>query len=145
MGVSGWLHAPVALSPEERTRYPLNRRLGGSFSRSTRCMLVVYLPVLFQRLRLYSPEWRGDKWIMNCKGCGRRRSLPCFNYYPSIAWRHWEQPRKSQDSRSPSRDLNPGPPEYEAGVLTTRPRRSVCNCSEACICVCLYIVYTIYT
>jgi hypothetical protein len=25
----------------------------------------------------------------------------------------------SQDSRSPGRDLNPGPPEYKAGVLTT--------------------------
>jgi hypothetical protein len=23
--------------------------------------------------------------------------------------------------RSPDRDLKPGPPEYEAGVLTTRP------------------------
>jgi hypothetical protein len=31
----------------------------------------------------------------------------------------------SQGSRSPGRDLNPGPPEYEVGVLTTRPRRSV--------------------
>jgi hypothetical protein len=30
----------------------------------------------------------------------------------------------SQGSRSPMRDLNPGPPEYEAGVLTTGPRRS---------------------
>jgi hypothetical protein len=30
-----------------------------------------------------------------------------------------------QDSRSSSQDLNPGPPEYEAGVLTTRPRSSV--------------------
>jgi hypothetical protein len=29
----------------------------------------------------------------------------------------------SQDSRSPGRDLNPGPPKYEAGVLTTRHRR----------------------
>jgi hypothetical protein len=26
----------------------------------------------------------------------------------------------SQDSLSPDRDLNPGPSEYEAGVLTTR-------------------------
>jgi hypothetical protein len=31
----------------------------------------------------------------------------------------------SQDSWSPGRDLNPGPPEYEAGMLTTLPRRSV--------------------
>jgi hypothetical protein len=28
---------------------------------------------------------------------------------------------KSQDSRSPGQALNPGPPEDEAGVLTTRP------------------------
>jgi hypothetical protein len=32
---------------------------------------------------------------------------------------------RSQDNRSPSRDLNPGAPEYEAGVLTTRSRLSV--------------------
>jgi hypothetical protein len=31
----------------------------------------------------------------------------------------------SQDNRSEGRDLNPGRPEYEAGVLTTRPRRLV--------------------
>jgi len=28
----------------------------------------------------------------------------------------------SQDSWFPGPDLNPGPPEYEAGVLTTRPQ-----------------------
>jgi hypothetical protein len=31
----------------------------------------------------------------------------------------------SEDSRSTGRDLNPGLPEYEAGVLISRPRRSV--------------------
>jgi hypothetical protein len=31
----------------------------------------------------------------------------------------------SQDCRSPGRDLNQEPPEYEAGVLSTRPRCSV--------------------
>jgi hypothetical protein len=31
----------------------------------------------------------------------------------------------NEDSRSPGRDLNPGPLEYEAGVLSTQPRRSV--------------------
>jgi hypothetical protein len=34
----------------------------------------------------------------------------------------------SQKSRSPGRDLNPGPPEYEAGALTIRPRCSVQDC-----------------
>jgi hypothetical protein len=32
-----------------------------------------------------------------------------------------------QDSRSPGRDMNPGPIEHEAGVLTTQPRRSVAS------------------
>jgi hypothetical protein len=31
----------------------------------------------------------------------------------------------SQDSWSPGRDLNPEPAEYEAGILTTGPRRLV--------------------
>jgi hypothetical protein len=30
----------------------------------------------------------------------------------------------SQDSRYTARDFNPGPPEYGAEMLTTRPRRS---------------------
>jgi hypothetical protein len=35
------------------------------------------------------------------------------------------KPRDSKDSRSPGRDLNPSRPEYEAGVSTTQPLRSV--------------------
>jgi hypothetical protein len=31
----------------------------------------------------------------------------------------------SRDSWSPGRDINPEPPEYETGMITTRPRRSV--------------------
>jgi hypothetical protein len=31
----------------------------------------------------------------------------------------------SQDSPSPGRNLNKGPPKYEAGVLTTRPGRLI--------------------
>jgi hypothetical protein len=38
---------------------------------------------------------------------------------PAFAWRDWEKSEKPQDRRSPGRDLKPGPPEYEAGVLTS--------------------------
>jgi hypothetical protein len=31
----------------------------------------------------------------------------------------------SQESRFPGRDFNPRPPDYEAGVLLTRPRRLI--------------------
>jgi hypothetical protein len=34
----------------------------------------------------------------------------------------------SQETWSPNRDLKPGPLKYEAGVLTTRSRRSVFQC-----------------
>jgi hypothetical protein len=37
----------------------------------------------------------------------------------------------SQDSQYPGRDMNLGPPEYEAGVLTNRLLCSVRNLTEA--------------
>jgi hypothetical protein len=64
---------------------------------------------------------------MNGKGCGRKRSWPNLRYYPGICLEGLRKATKnfSQDSRSPGRDLNSGPPEYEAGMLTTRPRCTV--------------------
>jgi hypothetical protein len=52
-------------------------------------------------------------------------------YYPGIRLEGLEKTAKdlSQDSRSPRRDLNPEPSEYEAEVLTTRPRRLVSRLS----------------
>jgi hypothetical protein len=48
-------------------------------------------------------------------------------YYPGICLEGLKKITKdpSQYSRSPGRDLNPEHREYEAEVLTTRPRRSV--------------------
>jgi hypothetical protein len=48
-------------------------------------------------------------------------------HYPRIYLEGLKKTTKSlsQDTRSPSRNLNPGPPEYEAGVLTTRPQGSI--------------------
>jgi hypothetical protein len=58
-------------------------------------------------------EW----WIgTNLEISGRGLIL---RYYPAVAWKDWVKPRKvSQDSSYSGRDFNPGPPEYEAGVLT---------------------------
>jgi hypothetical protein len=66
---------------------------------------------------------------MNWKGCGRKRSWPNLRYYPDICLEGLRKKTKnlSQFIRSPGRDLNPGPPEYEAEVLTTRPRRSMAD------------------
>jgi hypothetical protein len=63
--------------------------------------------------------------MMNWKRFGKKRLWPNFK----VLYRHsLEEPRKTkiilnQDIRS--RDFNPESPEYETGVLTTRPRRSV--------------------
>jgi hypothetical protein len=64
---------------------------------------------------------------MNWKGCGRKRSWPDVRYFPGICLEGVRKTTKylSQDNRSLGRDLNLGPPEYEAGVLTTQPLRSV--------------------
>jgi hypothetical protein len=57
---------------------------------------------------------------------GRGRGI-IWGYYSGIRPEElWKTTTNlSQNSLSPGRDFNPGPPEYEAGVLTTRPRRSV--------------------
>jgi hypothetical protein len=44
-----------------------------------------------------------------------------YGSLPEFSWRDGEKSRRT----SVSRDLNPGPREHEAGVLTTRLRRSV--------------------
>jgi hypothetical protein len=61
-----------------------------------------------------SELWIGKKLEENGRGL-------ILRYYPNI---HLEGLRKttknlSQDSWSPGQELNPGPPEYKAGVLTT--------------------------
>jgi hypothetical protein len=65
--------------------------------------------------------------MTNWKGFGVKRSWPNFNVLSRHSPGGTEKTTKnlSQDSWSLGRDLNPGPPEYGAGVLTTRPRRSV--------------------
>jgi hypothetical protein len=56
--------------------------------------------------------------MINCKGSGSGLIL---GNYPGIS--HYGLRKTminlSQDIRPSGRDLNPGPPEYEAGVLTT--------------------------
>jgi hypothetical protein len=61
-------------------------------------------------------------------GSGRGRTL---RFYPGIRVERLVKTMKNlrEDSRSLGRDLNSGPPEYEAGVLTTQPRRSVISCN----------------
>jgi hypothetical protein len=55
---------------------------------------------------------------------GRGRGL-ILRYSPGICLEGLREKTKnlSQDSRSLDQDLKPGPPEYEAGVSTTRSRR----------------------
>jgi hypothetical protein len=68
--------------------------------------------------------------MMNWKGFRRKRSWLNFMYYPGINIEELRNTTEnlSQDSRFPCLDLNPVPPNCEAGVLTTRPRCSVFLC-----------------
>jgi hypothetical protein len=64
---------------------------------------------------------------MNWEGCGRKRSWTNLRYYarhlPGETEKNVEN--LSQDNRYPDWDLNPEHSEYEARVLSSRPRRSV--------------------
>jgi hypothetical protein len=56
----------------------------------------------------------------------KKRSWPNLRYYPGIYLEELRKTTKAcQNGRSPRRDFYLGPPEYEAGVITNRPRRSV--------------------
>jgi hypothetical protein len=54
-------------------------------------------------------------------------SWPDLRYYPVFCLEVLKKTTKNlgQNCQYRSRDLNPGPPEYETGMLTTQPRRSV--------------------
>jgi hypothetical protein len=58
--------------------------------------------------------------MMNRKEFGRKLSWPNFKARSQHSSEGTEENYKnlSQDSRSTGRDLNQGPPEYQAGVLT---------------------------
>jgi hypothetical protein len=56
---------------------------------------------------------------MNRKGCGRRRPWKNRGLSRHFPLGTEESHEKLKDRRPPDRELNPGPPEYEAGVLTT--------------------------
>jgi hypothetical protein len=59
--------------------------------------------------------------MMNWKLCGRKPLWPYLTVLspqlPGVTEKNHEN--SSQVSRSPEEDFNPGPREYEAGVLTT--------------------------
>jgi hypothetical protein len=63
---------------------------------------------------------------MKWKGCGRKRSCPILIHYPNIIMEALTKSnaQHSQDNWCQARDLKLGLPEYEAGMLATRPQRS---------------------
>jgi hypothetical protein len=65
--------------------------------------------------------------MMNWKGFGRTRSWPNWRFYSCIHQEGLTKHRKIslENDRLWGQDLNPRLPECEAGVLTTRPLRSV--------------------
>jgi hypothetical protein len=57
--------------------------------------------------------------MMNWKGFGKKKSWPNFKVMSQHSLGGTvENHIETQVSQSPGQDLNPGPPEYKAGVLT---------------------------
>jgi hypothetical protein len=74
---------------------------------------------------LYNVQWKGAKLIWIGKELERSGRGLILRYYAVI---RIDGPKKttkslSEDSRCSGRYLSPKPPEYEAGVLITRPWR----------------------
>jgi hypothetical protein len=42
------------------------------------------LTTLYQQLRIYGVEWKNGRWILNWKGCGKKRSWLILRCYPGI-------------------------------------------------------------
>jgi hypothetical protein len=85
-------------------------------------LFVVYLTTPFS----------GSDYVASNEGVtnewwGRKRLWPTFKVlsYNLHGGTEENHENVSQDNRSPGQDLNPGSPEYEAGVIATRPQRSV--------------------
>jgi hypothetical protein len=77
---------------------------------------------------------------MNWKGFGRKQSWSNFKGLS----RHSPGGTKKHENLSlNSLDLNPGPPEYEVEVLTTRPRISVVRRTVICLLPCLYCKFSL--
>jgi hypothetical protein len=85
--------------------------------------ILVYLVLvsLATRLDALVTYRRMMRWWLNWKGGARKWSWPKLRYYPGI-WpkRLRKTKRNSQDSQPHDRYLNPGPPQYEAGVPTAQ-------------------------
>jgi hypothetical protein len=56
--------------------------------------------------------------MMNWKVFGSKWPWPNLRYYPGIV-EELKNLEKPQDNRPPGRNLNPGPPKYEAGLFST--------------------------
>jgi hypothetical protein len=68
-----------------------------------------------------------NNWMINWKGCGNKKLWYSLRYYPGIflEWLRKTTNNFDQDSRSSDQVLNPGLPEYDAGVLCRRQWRLV--------------------
>jgi hypothetical protein len=53
-----------------------------------------------------------------------------FRYYLGIYLEGQRRKNVSKDSQPPGRYLNSGPPDYEAGMLTSRPSRILTRCAS---------------
>jgi hypothetical protein len=78
--------------------------------------------------------------MLNVKGCRRKRSWNTLKYHPAICLDGLRKKTKylSQDSRPSGRDLKPGPPKCEAGMLTTQTLHSVIWSSSVSLCLITY-------
>jgi hypothetical protein len=85
-------------------------------------LVLFYFKTLFSVSRLYSVDGRmTSEWWWIGKDLVWSDHGLILRYNPGLAWRYWGKSRETsaRTAGRRGRHLNPGPSEYEAGVLTT--------------------------
>jgi hypothetical protein len=85
-------------------------------------LFVVYLTTFLSNSGYIASNEKDFKFMINWKGFGRKRSRPNLRYHLGIFPGGTEKNHERiQSSWSLDREFNPGPSEYEAELLNTRP------------------------
>jgi hypothetical protein len=85
----------------------------------SRCIVIHFILFVVYLTAIFSDYIASNKMIVSERWSGKNMERVLLCHLPGGNEENHENPH-----RSPGWDLNPEPPEYKVGVLTTQPRRS---------------------
>jgi hypothetical protein len=119
----GWRSQPIIMTAPSFASWTLISLVQISFNARTNVRIVLYCIVSVETLwRSCSLQgvFRRITWNRDLNRYHENRRIKQTKN-EAVSWKY-------QDNRVLGRDLDPGPLDYETGMLTTRPRRSIWKC-----------------